>query len=274
MKRIGLIGGMSFESSAVYYTRLNQMARAHNGGLTSAEILMHSVNFETIVALQKAGRWDEAGRLLGEIGAALEHAGADCMLICTNTMHKVADAVEASLGIPLINIIDETASALKQAGMAKPLLLATRYTMEDGFYHRRMAGAGVEIRTADADDRKAIHDIIFDELCAGDIRSASRDRLLAIIEREKSRGADSVILGCTEICLILAIPTTCPCRVSIQLKSIVPPLPASPSARGADQLRQSLDAGTIRGWIWLGHTARKYRSGIRSGRFVSSKPMA
>lgn len=203
MKTIGLIGGMSFESSAVYYDLLNRMAQQALGGFASAELILYSVNFDDIVALQRAGRWDEAGRRLGDVAARLERAGADCVLICTNTMHKVADAVRAAITVPLIDIVEETALALKAAGRSRPLLLATRYTMEDGFYHRQMEKHGIDALTAPAPDRERVHSIIFDELCKGDIREASRSEMHGIIERAVAMGADSVILGCTEICLLL-----------------------------------------------------------------------
>ncbi|RKE84379.1 aspartate/glutamate racemase family protein [Rhizobium sp. AG855] len=211
MKTIGLIGGMSFESSAVYYRQVNEAVRNRLGGLSSAEVLMHSVNFEEIVTLQKAGRWDLAAKRLGDVASGLEKAGAACVLICTNTMHMVADEVEARLNVPLINIIDETAHALKAGGAKRPLLLATRYTMEQPFYAERMKRHGLEIMVPDAEGRTATHNIIFDELCAGQVLDASRQRLVAIIEKAKAQGADSVILGCTEICLILdpaALPLT------------------------------------------------------------------
>lgn len=203
MKMIGLIGGMSFESSAVYYRQVNEAVRSRLGGLASAEVMMHSVNFEEIVALQKAGRWDLAAKRLGDVAVGLEKAGAACVLICTNTMHLVADEVEARLGVPLINIIDETAQALKASGAKRPLLLATRYTMEHAFYAERMRRHGIDIMVPDADGRSATHAIIFEELCAGHVLDSSRQRLIAIIEKAKADGADSVILGCTEICLIL-----------------------------------------------------------------------
>ncbi|UJW74071.1 aspartate/glutamate racemase family protein [Rhizobium sp. SL42] len=203
MQMMGLIGGMSFESSAVYYRLINEAVRNRLGGLTSAEVIMHSVNFESIVALQKAGRWDDAARRLGDVAAGLEKAGAGCVLICTNTMHLVAGEVQARINVPLINIIDETADALKKKGAKRPLLLATRYTMEHGFYAERMRLNGVEIMVPDADGRTATHNIIFDELCAGHVFDSSRDTLMAIIDKAKAEGADSVILGCTEICLIL-----------------------------------------------------------------------
>lgn len=203
MKMIGLIGGMSFESSAVYYRLVNEEVRSRLGGLASAAVLMHSVNFEDIVSLQKAGRWDDAARRLGDAAAGLERAGADCVLICTNTMHLVADAVARRVGVPLIHIIDETAASLKAAGARRPLLLATRYTMEHGFYGDRMKTLGIDVMVPDVEDRAATHDIIFSELCAGHVLESSRDRMIAIIEKAKAAGADSVILGCTEICLLL-----------------------------------------------------------------------
>jgi aspartate racemase len=150
MKTIGLIGGMSFESSAVYYRQVNEAVRERLGGLASAEVLMHSVNFAEIVALQKAGRWDLAAKRLSGVAQGLEKAGAGCVLICTNTMHMVADEVEGHLGVPLINIIDATAKALKAGGAKRPLLLATRYTMEHPFYAERMKRNGLEIMVPDA----------------------------------------------------------------------------------------------------------------------------
>lgn len=203
MRTIGLIGGMSFESSAVYYRLVNEMVRGELGGLASAEVLMHSVNFAEIVALQKAGRWDDAAARLGNVAASLEKAGADCVLICTNTMHLIADEVAAQVSIPLIHIIEETAAALRSADCKRPLLLATRYTMERGFYVDHMSALGVDVMVPDADDRTTVHNIIFDELCAGNVYDGSRAKLMDIIHRARAAGADSVILGCTEICLIL-----------------------------------------------------------------------
>lgn len=203
MRKIGLIGGMSFESSAVYYRMVNEAVRERLGALHSAEVLMHSVDFQKIVDLQKAGLWNEAAQRLSDVARGLANAGADCVLICTNTMHLIADAVEASVGVPLINIIDETALRLKAAGSRRPLLLATRYTMEHGFYAERMRRHGIEVMVPDAIGRTLTHDVIFDELCAGKILGHSRDALIALIEQAKADGADAVILGCTEICLIL-----------------------------------------------------------------------
>jgi aspartate racemase len=203
MKRIGLIGGMSWESTATYYRVINEAVRRQRGGLASADLVLHSLDFTQVVALQKADRWSEAGTLLGEAGAGLARIGATCVLICTNTMHLVADAVKDMAGVPLIDIIDETASALKHDGKCRPLLLATRYTMEHGFYADRMRAHGVDVVVPDEMDRQAVHDIIFDELCRGQINAGSRDRYLDIIAKASARGVDSVVLGCTEISLLL-----------------------------------------------------------------------
>lgn len=204
MKTIGLLGGMSWESTAVYYRLINQAVRQRLGGLHSADILLHSVDFEQVVGLQRAGRWDAAADLLGNAAAGLARAGAGCMLICTNTMHLVADAVAERAGVPLINIIDETGAALAAAGLRRPLLLATRYTMEHGFYTGRLRDAqGIEALVPDAAGRALVHGVIFEELCRGIVRDTSRAQLHAIIARGIEAGADSVILGCTEICLLL-----------------------------------------------------------------------
>jgi aspartate racemase len=203
MRTIGLIGGMSFEGSAVYYRAINEAVRQRLGGLHSAEIIMHSVDFQQIVEMQKSGRWDDAGKRLASVGKGLTAAGADCILICAVTMHLVADAVEEAIEVPFIHIIDETAKALKAAGCRKPLLLATRYTMENGFYAERMKRQGIEVMVPDPDGRALTHDIIFDELCAGKVLDGSRQALIALVEEAKQEGADAVIFGCTEICLIL-----------------------------------------------------------------------
>jgi len=204
VKTIGLIGGMSWESTLVYYRLLNEGVRARLGALHSADVLLHSLDFESVVRLQTAGRWDEAGTLLGAAGAGLVRAGADCVLICTNTMHLVSEAVERASRVRLVDIIVETGRAVTATGRRRPLLLATRYTMEHGFYADRMRGAcGLDVVVPEAADRTLVHDVIFDELCRGIVREESRARLLEAIGRGVAAGADSVILGCTEICLLL-----------------------------------------------------------------------
>ena len=203
MKTIGLIGGMSWESTATYYRLLNEGVRSRLGGLASAKVILHSVNFADIAALQRQGDWQATAKLLGEAGAGLHRAGADCLLICTNTMHIIAAEVERAAGLPVIHIIDETARALRADGRRKPLLLGTRYTMEHGFYTERMASLGLSVLVPGEADRTLVHDVIFNELCCGVVTEASRASFLAVIDKARARGADSVILGCTEIGLLL-----------------------------------------------------------------------
>ena len=204
MKTIGLIGGMSWESTLVYYRLLNEGVRGRRGAFHSADVLLRSLDFESVVGLQKAGRWDDAGALLGSAGAGLARAGADCVLICTNTMHLVSGAVGRAAGVPLIDIVAETGGTVAAAGCRRPLLLATRYTMEHGFYAERMRQtSGIDVVVPEAGDRALVHGIIFDELCQGIMRDASRARLMEAVARGVAAGADSVILGCTEICLLL-----------------------------------------------------------------------
>ncbi len=204
MKCIGLIGGMSWESTAVYYSGINKAVRDRLGGLHSGHILMESLDFESIVALQKAGQWDAAADVLGTSAKHLSAGGADCVLICTNTMHIIADQVRENSPAKLIDIIDETGQALRKAGASRPLLLATRYSMEHGFYHQRMMELhGIDLIVPDAAGRDAMHAIIFEELCCGVVRDESRQIVADIIEQGKAQGADSVILGCTEICLLI-----------------------------------------------------------------------
>lgn len=204
MSTIGLIGGMSWESTAVYYRRLNEQIRARLGGLHSCDVLLHSVDFENIVKLQKAGAWDEAGTVLSTIAVELERAGATCILVCTNTMHKLADRIEAAVRVPLLHIVDAVGVALQTAGLKRPLLLATRFTMEQDFYLSRLQNRyGISAIVPGADDRQLVHDVIFDELCRGRVEEGSRRRYLDVIARGKARGADGVILGCTEIGLLI-----------------------------------------------------------------------
>jgi len=203
MRRLGLLGGMSWESTATYYRLINEGVRRRRGGLASADILMRSLNFQNVIELQRADRWEEASRYLSEAAKGLEAAGAESILICTNTMHLVAAEVSASCRVPLIHIIDETAQALNAAGCRRPLLLATRYTMEQGFYTAHMDRHGIEVLTPGRNDRERCHAIIFDELCQGIVSEQSRAVLHQMTRRGREAGADSVILGCTELGLIL-----------------------------------------------------------------------
>jgi aspartate racemase len=204
MRTIGLLGGMSWESTAVYYRLINESVRERLGGLHSAKVILHSVDFESIVTLQKGDAWDHAGALLANLARNLETAGADCVLICTNTMHKLADTVQRAVSIPLLHIADVTGAAVKSAGCRRPLLLATRYTMEQDFYLAQLRDQhGLSPVVPDAEDRTAVHDIIFNELCQGVVRESSRQRYLDVVASAAAAGADSVILGCTEICLLI-----------------------------------------------------------------------
>jgi len=205
MKTIGLIGGMSWESTAVYYRLLNEMARERLGGLHSAEILLWSFDFAEIEAFQAAGDWAGATEAMAGAACRLERGGADCVVICTNTMHKMAAEVQAAVDIPLIHIGDATAAAIRQAGVNRPLLLATRYTMEQEFYKgylREKHGIGVVVPGEEG--RATVHDIIYNELCRGIFLDQSKHRYLEIIEAARDGGADSVIFGCTEVGMLLS----------------------------------------------------------------------
>lgn len=203
LKKVGLIGGMSFEGSAVYYRKINEAVNQRLGGLNSAEILLDSVNFQDIVTMQKSNRWDDAGLRLAQAARNLKAGGAECVMMCAVTMHLVAGAVQGATDLPFIHIVDEVAKRLKAAGCSRPLLIATRYTMENGFYSARMKPHGIDVIVPDADGRTRVHDIIFEELSVGEVRNESRDFLISLIKRAKREEADSVIFGCTEICMIL-----------------------------------------------------------------------
>ncbi len=204
MRTIGLIGGMSWESTVTYYKAINEHVRTRKGGLASAKIALYSVNFAEIVDMQKAGRWDLATEALSQAAKGLVKAGADCILICTNTMHLIADPVQKAAGVPLLHIVDATGAALKAKGATKPLLLATRYTMEHPFYAERLrANFGLDPLIPEAADRDTLHAVIFDELCQGVVKASSRAAFQEVIARNAAKGADAVILGCTEIGLLL-----------------------------------------------------------------------
>lgn len=205
MKMIGILGGMSWESTATYYQLLNQMVRARLGGLHSANILLRSFDFAPIAELQSAENWENAADLMIEAALELEKAGADCLLIGTNTMHICADAVQARLSIPLLHIADVTAEAIRAGRSKSPLLLATRFTMEKAFYKERLSlKHGVNVLVPDEQERADVHRIIYDELCKGVISEQSKTRYLEIIETAKARGADGVIFGCTEVGLLIS----------------------------------------------------------------------
>jgi len=203
MRRIGLIGGMSWESTAVYYRLLNQLVREELGGLHSAECVLYSVDFAEIQAMQASGSWDVAAERLSNAARLLEGAGVDMVLICTNTMHKVADVVEASVSVPLLHLADTTAEAVRAAGVRTVGLLGTAFTMEQDFYRDRLASHGLEVLVPEAEDRGLVHRVIFDELCLGVVQDASREAFRAVIDRLTERGAAGVILGCTEIELLV-----------------------------------------------------------------------
>jgi len=205
VKTIGLIGGMSWESTVVYYQLLNRLARERLGGLHSAELLLWSFDFAEIEALQAADDWEAATARMTAAAEAVARGGADCIVICTNTMHKMAEAVEAAAGLPLIHIADATASAVKAAGVKATLLLETGYTMEQDFYKGRLkAKHGIDVRVPDVAGRKVVHGIIYDELCQGIVSPQSKARYLEIVRQAVAEGADSVIFGCTEIGLLVS----------------------------------------------------------------------
>ncbi|MFG3343927.1 aspartate/glutamate racemase family protein [Streptomyces sp. NPDC048018] len=204
MKIIGLIGGMSWESTAVYYRLLNEEVRDRLGGLRSARCIVYSVDFAEIERLQAAGRWDEAGEVLAAAARALRAAGAELLLICTNTMHKVADQVAAAVDVPLLHLADATATAVREAGLGRVGLLGTAFTMEQDFYRDRLAAHGLDVLVPGADDRALVHRVIYDELCRGVIREESRAAYREVIDRLVAAGAEGVILGCTEIELLVA----------------------------------------------------------------------
>ena len=203
MKTLGLIGGMSWESTADYYSLLNRTTRERLGGSHSAPLILWSVDFEPIVHMQAEDRWDEAARILVEVARRLEGAGAEALMICANTMHRMADDVAAAVKVPLIHIADSTAAAVKATSVRRPLLLGTRYTMEQGFYRDRLAALGVEAVIPGEVDRARIQRMIYEELVRGIINPQSRAALLQIVGAERAAGADGVILGCTELGMLV-----------------------------------------------------------------------
>ena len=204
MKTIGLIGGMSWESSVEYYRIINEATRDALGGLHSAKSIMYSVEFAEIEALQHAGRWDEAARILVAAAQSLEKGGAEFALICTNTMHKLYDEVQEKIKIPLLHIADATAEVIKAGGFSKVALLGTRFTMEEDFYKGRLIKKyDLEVIVPSTNEREEVHRVIYEELCAGKIMASSRQQYAGIINRIIGQGAQGVILGCTEIGLLV-----------------------------------------------------------------------
>ena len=203
MKTVGLLGGMSWESTSLYYKMINELVRNQLGGLHSAKICMVSVDFHEIEQLQFAGEWQKAGELLAEQARKVESGGADFLLLCTNTMHKVAGAIEGAITIPMLHLADATASAIKQDGKRKVGLLGTRFTMEQEFYKGRLEQQGLEVIIPDDRGMQRVHDIIFDELCKGVVRNSSRQSYLEIMDSMIKQGAEGIILGCTEICMLV-----------------------------------------------------------------------
>ena len=205
MKTLGLIGGMSWESTQLYYQLLNRAARDRLGGQHSAALVLWSVDFAPIVRMQESGRWDEATAILVEAGRRLEQAGAEALLICANTMHRMAVEVQAAVSIPLIHVADATAAAVRAARCERPLLLATRYTMEQDFYRARLSAAGVDALIPGEPDRRALQAMIYDELIQGVASAASKGALLDMIARSRrDQGADGVMLACTELGMLVA----------------------------------------------------------------------
>lgn len=204
MKTIGLIGGMSWESTVTYYQVINQMVAKSLGGLHSAKTLLYSVDFQEIEHCQANGEWDKSALILIDAAKRLQIAGADFIVICTNTMHKVANQIQAAITIPIIHIADVTAKKLIQQGIKTVALLGTKYTMEQDFYKSKLIDQDLTVLIPDQEDRNVVNQIIYDELCKGIIKPASKQAYLTIVDKLVERGAQGVILGCTEIGLLIS----------------------------------------------------------------------
>ncbi|UED82210.1 aspartate/glutamate racemase family protein [Lysinibacillus sp. CD3-6] len=203
MKTIGLIGGMSWESSAMYYRLLNEKVQQQLGGLHSAKCILYNVDFQEIEHYQANGQWQNAGEILGEAARSLEKAGADFIVICTNTMHKVIDIIETNITIPILHIADATAVQIQQASIQTIALLGTKYTMEQEFYKTRIEQAGINVIVPNEEERTVINRIIYEELCLGKIEPTSKETYLQVIANLVKSGAQGIILGCTEIGLLI-----------------------------------------------------------------------
>jgi aspartate racemase len=203
MRTIGLLGGMSWESTAIYYRLANELVRERLGGLHSARLLMLSVDFAGIEELQVAGRWDEAGLLLADEARRLEAGGAELLVLCTNTMHKVAGTIEDAVSIPLLHLGDATATAVRAAGLQTVGLLATAFTMSQDFYRDRLESHGLTVLVPSAEDQAMVHRVIYEELCLGIVRDESRAAYVEVVGRLAEQGAEGIILGCTEIEMLI-----------------------------------------------------------------------
>jgi aspartate racemase len=208
MRTLGLLGGMSWESTLPYYRHVNERVREKLGGLHSAKLVLYSVDFAEIERLQHIGDWATAGRVLADAAQALERAGAEALVLCTNTMHRVLDVIEPALRIPVLHIADATARRIRAAGLAKVGLLATRFTMEQDFYRGVLEKNGLQVLVPDADERNEIHRVIYEELCLGVIRESSAATYREIMASLVARGAEGLILGCTEIGLLVGAQDT------------------------------------------------------------------
>ncbi|CAH8712208.1 aspartate/glutamate racemase family protein [Paenibacillus thiaminolyticus] len=203
MKTIGLIGGMSWESTVEYYRIINEEVKNRLGGLHSAKCLIYSIDFEEIERYQAEEKWEQAGTLLGEVAHSLEIAGADFIVICTNTMHKVLEHIEEKIDIPILHIADATATQIQKSNIGTIGLLGTKYTMEQEFYKSRLESNGIKVLIPDPAEREMVHKVIYEELCVGNIRQSSREYYKQVIKRLVDDGAEGIVLGCTEIGLLV-----------------------------------------------------------------------
>ena len=203
LKTIGLIGGMSWESTATYYKIINETVKEKLGGLHSAKCILYSVDFQEIEECQANGNWEKSGEILGEAAYNLEKAGADLIVICTNTMHKVVNQIKEKISIPILHIAEMTAEKILEKGLKNIALLGTKYTMEQDFYKSKLIEKGINVIIPDKNDIEIINEVIYDELCLGTINSDSKKKFLEIVDKLRSKGAEGIILGCTEIGLLI-----------------------------------------------------------------------
>ena len=203
LKTIGLIGGMSWESTATYYKIINETVKEKLGGLHSAKCILYSVDFQEIEECQANGNWEKSGEILGEAAYNLEKAGADFIVICTNTMHKVVNQIKEKISIPILHIAEMTAEKILEKGLKNIALLGTKYTMEQDFYKSKLIEKGINVIIPDKNDIEIINEVIYDELCLGTINSNSKKKFLEIVDKLRSKGAEGIILGCTEIGLLI-----------------------------------------------------------------------